>query len=119
MSHISKSGNTNYFIHRPERRDIKYFPSPGSDDDRAWFLKHPERSYRVRPAMGDEAPDTLTGMWTLVHQVAPGQRLRIVVGLNTATPRDDEEGAASLFARASQNCPIIGEIAHQISQWPS
>src|SRR5260370_33436686 len=46
MLYIAKSVTTDHGIW-PERHGIKYFPSPGSDDDRAWFLEHPHRAYRA------------------------------------------------------------------------
>jgi hypothetical protein len=77
------------------------WPSPGSDDDRAWFERHPRRSYRLRRSYPDEAPDDLILGWVIVRQIAPGLRLRAVVGLNTDTPRDDEENARRLFEQAT------------------
>src|SRR6266700_6907889 len=83
------------------------WPSPGSDDDRAWFARHPRRSYRIRRSYPDEAPDHRRLGWTIVRQVAPGLRARAVVELNTDTPPDEgEANARRLFEQAAS----VGEV---------
>ncbi len=71
--------------------------SPGSDEDRRWFARHPRRSYRLRPAFADEAPDGVTGGWTIVRQIAPGVRVRACVTLDHDDPDDGEANARRLF----------------------
>jgi hypothetical protein len=82
--------------------DCGSWPALRSDDDRAWFRRYPGRSYRVRQAYPDEAPDHLTGVWVIVRQVTPGLRVRAVVGLDTdARPDENEANARRLFEQAA------------------
>jgi len=91
------------------------WPSPGSDDDRCWFARHPRRSYRIRPAFPDEVADTVTGGWTIVRQIAPGVRVRACVALDHDDPDDSEANARRLF---EQVCEIdeARQIVHAVER---
>jgi hypothetical protein len=80
-----------------------------SEDDRAWFEAHPERSYRVRPHISGEWPDGALnrlpqgqGWYTVVHQVSPGVRMRLPISLH-AEPEPGERAASRLFASATEH----------------
>jgi hypothetical protein len=87
----------------------------GSADDRAFFENNPDREYRARLAtpfevaafeMRVEAP--MPGglfLWTLVHQIIPGIRMRRYVagGLPVGPRADiDEETARALFVAVEE-----------------
>jgi len=85
--------------------DRVVWPSPGSDNDREWFRKHPKRSYRLRSALPEEVPDHRTGLWVIVRQVAPGLRVRAIVNLKIDDPKDDEATARRLFDELARHKP--------------
>jgi hypothetical protein len=95
----------------------------GSIDDRAFFIRHPERVYRMRLATPGEI-ETIAVIdgapfvphreelfaWTIVRQIAPGLRLR--VGITAPLPEapvDDipEDIARGIFQQ-------IGDLANLI-----
>jgi hypothetical protein len=73
-----------------------------SEDDRQWFLEHPDRNFRVRPYVSGEMPmDPIArpnwGQYVAVRQVVPGVRVRMVF-MAEGQPNTGENGAARLFA---------------------
>jgi hypothetical protein len=49
-------------------------------DDRRWFARHSDRSHRLRRAHPGEWPvDARNAEWTIVRQVAPGNRVRFPI----------------------------------------
>jgi hypothetical protein len=69
------------------------------DDDRRWFLAHPDRSYRIRPMVPGEHPGVPSPAWCAVHQLRPGWRLRMLGGRGHA-PLDTEQAGRYWFDRA-------------------
>ena len=51
--------------------------------DAQWFLRHPKRSYRIRPPQKGEPAGLI-----LVHQLFPGARMRLNVQVNPRLMRD-------------------------------
>lgn len=70
-------------------------------DDAAWFERHPKRSHRLRPVIGDEAEvsgftfstemPSRHELQILVRQVEPGKRMRLPFGRNLDVPIPDDE----------------------------
>ncbi len=46
-----------------------------SSADARWFRRSPHRTHRLRRASNSEWPKTC-GRWVVVHQIAPGSRIR-------------------------------------------
>jgi hypothetical protein len=82
---------------------------PAAENDKAWFLARPERTFRVRLASAAEATLAQSGgitpnaiasagpnavIATLVKQLAPGARLRKWCVVTGAPPTDEEWGEA-------------------------
>jgi hypothetical protein len=102
----------------PPRRDLPWNPqavaaeaNPASaplaafqEDDRHWFADHPGRCHRVRPFDPAEAPPghpvpARPPGWrnfTIVRQVKPGHRIRVVFAAE-GEPSTGEHAAARLF----------------------
>jgi hypothetical protein len=89
------------------------WPSPGSDDDRRWFRARPHRKHRVRAAYPDEFPDDRVGLWTIVRQVRPGVRLRVVAEL-TGPPKPGEGDARRLFEQAASRYSLVARVAEAL-----
>jgi hypothetical protein len=87
----------------------------GSADDRAFFQNNPNREYRARLATPYEVaafemmaevpalPDEMF-LWTLVHQIIPGIRMRryVAAPLTGWRPDLNEETARYLFAAVEE-----------------
>jgi hypothetical protein len=71
-----------------------------SEDDQLWFEAHPGRSHRLRPTVAYEfpgiTPKDAAGGWTVVRQLWPGCRIRLVCWPD-AVPPNSEAGAHTLF----------------------
>jgi hypothetical protein len=82
--------------------------------DRAFFEQHPQRRYRLRPAwdaeieqnrLRGECTSLPAGLcwWVAVHLIAPGVRMRQLLGAGHDLPIDPPEKVArEMFERA---CP--------------
>jgi hypothetical protein len=82
----------------------------GSDDDRAWFARHPGRSHRIRTAVGAERlmgePKRGFRPMVAIRQLAPGERIRAPFGWRKSTPLlNSEATAARMFQVASESRP--------------
>lgn len=84
--------------------------SVASEDDRLWFEKNPKRRFRLRLAVDGEwaaPPPTLpvgARLYSAVHQVAPGARMRRPVWAVLFAPMVEpgEDMACDAFMRAGQ-----------------
>lgn len=99
------------------KNSLPYFPSPASDDDRAWFIRHPKRQYRLRAAYPEEIPDNVprppAGWRICVHQLRPGIRFRApVVALFLAREDASEAEARAVF----QSLTNDGEMQRVIAE---
>jgi hypothetical protein len=72
-------------------------PAPWQTVDKDWFAAHPMRSYRLRPAMRDEAVNGCP--WVAVRQVRRGLRIRDGFSPNGPFVPDDEATAKAVFDR--------------------
>ena len=70
-----------------------------SDDDKAWFAAHPDRSYRIRPMVPGEHLGVASPAWCAVHQLRPGWRIRMLGGRGQLPP-DTEQTGRYWFDRA-------------------
>jgi hypothetical protein len=69
-------------------------------DDRQWFSDHPNRLYRVRPAVPGELPGVRQG-WIVVRQFVPGVpvRIRMPVPIGSSPPGNCERAVRRWFDR--------------------
>jgi hypothetical protein len=85
-----------------------------TQEDARWFEKHPNRSYRIRKYVAGEMARAATtppwgrwDRWTLVKQLAPGVRARLVVHAPSGfVPYDTDENIAELFDYALDQPPL-------------
>jgi hypothetical protein len=91
----------------------------GSDDDRAWFVRHHGRNHRLRKPIGRERalrgggwPRRVKAM-IVVRQVKPGARIRLEVGVR-GTPLNAEEIARQLFELAAEDTTWVADVEQAI-----
>jgi hypothetical protein len=90
----------------------------GSDDDRAWFARHPARRHRLRHPIGCELELARTGLpahvisLMAVHQIREGERVRIPIGADRIEPAqlNSEIVAADAFKHALAHARGQGEV---------
>ena len=92
----------------PARTKISFAETTWKSDDAAWFNRHPTRSHRLRPLIGDEAASFGSiaeqpipprhELQVIVRQIEPGQRVRSPFGRSLDMPIPDvEEVLHALF----------------------
>lgn len=95
------AGTSRYPDTAPEPEKQQRALARASVDDSRWFKAHPGRAYRARPfvpgELGDVQPPGAGRAFVVVHQVAPGIRLKVPGQLLAGHPPDNDLDLAELF----------------------
>lgn len=89
-------------------------PDP-AEDDRRFFIRHPERRFRLRPSLAGEPG--YPGAWVAVRRVSGSARIRVVFTPALPLPPNDcgEQAARKVFeARATPGVRRLLSLAHDM-----